>query len=55
MSKVLSVRLNQQDSKKLEALAEDLDLDPSVLARMLLHSSLANLEGLKVAFPCLYW
>lgn len=49
MSKVLSVRLNEEDKKRLEALAEDLDVGPSVLARMLLHSGLANLEGLQAA------
>ena len=49
MSKVLSVRLNEQDRKNLETLAKDLDVGSSVLARMLLHSSLTNLEGLKAA------
>lgn len=49
MSKVLSVRLNKEDEKRLRALAQHLDVGPSVLARMLLHTSLANLEGLEAA------
>ena len=44
MSKVLSVRLNEDDEQRLTALAEDLDVGPSVLARMLIHSSLSGLE-----------
>lgn len=47
MSQVLSVRLDEQDREKLEALAEDLNIGPSVLARMLIHSSLSTLEELK--------
>lgn len=49
MSNVLSVRLNQEDEQRLKALAEDLDIGPSVLARMLLHAGLANLEELHAA------
>lgn len=47
MSKVLSVRLNEDDEQRLAALAEDLDVGPSVLARMLIHSSLSGLEELQ--------
>lgn len=46
MGKVLSVRLNDDDEARLAELAEDLDVGPSVLARMLIHSSLAGLEEL---------
>lgn len=49
MGKVLSVRLAEEDEQRLKELATDLDIGPSVLARMLLHSSLANLEGLRAA------
>ncbi|MFQ5794354.1 MAG: hypothetical protein ACE5JP_04815 [Candidatus Bipolaricaulia bacterium] len=49
MSKVLSVQLSEEDEQKLRALAQDLDIGPSVLARMLLHVSLVNLEELKSA------
>lgn len=49
MSHVLSVRLNEEDHQKLAALAEDLDVGPSVLARMLLHASLTTLEQLQAA------
>ena len=49
MSKVLSVRLGQEDEELLQVLAKELDIGPSVLARMLLHTSLASLEGLKAA------
>jgi len=49
MSKVLSVRLNKEDERRLKALAQHLDVGPSVLARILLHTSLANLQGLKAA------
>ena len=44
MNKVLSLRLNPEDEQKLRTLAEDLDIGPSVLARMLLHTSLSQLE-----------
>ena len=44
MSKVLSVRLNEEDERRLKALAADLDIGPSVLARMLLHGHLVHLE-----------
>jgi len=47
MSKVLSVRLNAEDEEKLRALADELDVGPSVLARMLLHASLSQLDQLK--------
>jgi predicted transcriptional regulator len=47
MSKVLSVRLNEDDEQRLAALAEDLDVGPSVLARMLIHSSLSGLAELQ--------
>ena len=47
VSKVLSVRLNESDQERLHALANELDLGPSILARMLLHSSIAHLEELK--------
>jgi len=47
MSKVLSVRLNPEDEERLRALAEELDVGPSVLARMLLHTSLSQMEQLK--------
>lgn len=47
MSKVLSVRINPEDEAKLRALAEELDVGPSVLARMLLHTSLNQMSELK--------
>jgi len=47
MSKVLSVRLNAEDEEKLRALADELDVGPSVLARMLLHASLSQLDQLR--------
>ena len=47
MGKVLSVRLNDDDEARLAELAADLDVGPSVLARMLIHSSLASLEDLQ--------
>ena len=46
MNKVLSLRLNPKDEQKLRTLAENLDIGPSVLARMLLHTSLSQLEQL---------
>lgn len=49
MSRVMSVRLNEEDEQRLKALAEELDVGPSVLARMLLHSGLATLEELQAA------
>lgn len=49
MSHILSVRLDEEDQQKLTALAKDLAIGPSVLARMLLHASLTTLEQLQVA------
>jgi len=49
MGKVLSVRMNEEDTKRLEALAEELAVGPSVLARMVLHAGLAALEELRAA------
>lgn len=49
MGKVLSVRLNEEDEQRLKVLAEELAIGPSVLARMVLHSSLATLEAFRVA------
>ncbi len=47
MSDVLSVRLSEEDRKKLEELSDELSVGVSVLARMLIHSSLTNLEELR--------
>lgn len=47
MNKVLSVRLSKEDEQKLKAVAAHLDVGPSVLARILLHTSLSQLERLR--------